>query len=386
MSSSAPVKRLTYIVNYLSANDAQHYAHIPNLLTEMEKLGWEIDLVSEKGGLGAVEVLGRRVTYLTQAGRWRRIPGLVSHLLRMRADGGRLVFVRISKWSALLSAVLGRLLGWKTVYWLSGAIEDFNLRRGIRARVAMAGMWILFRLIDRLATGPETMVDYYARLYGLSRRKILMLYNDIELKEMRRPKARPDRPPRVLMVHRLSPVRETARYFPSLLDALERLAASRRQPAALDICGDGPERPELEGLAPQSLSHVEVHFHGAIPQRQLGAFYERATIFVMPSYREGFPRVVIEAMAQGLPIVATDAGGTRDIFGPAQQDYVIDRDDAQGFGQAVERLLASPEDQARLREENLAKVQRFSTPVVARMYDRALSGLIGASPTSPELR
>jgi len=92
--------------------------------------------------------------------------------------------------------------------------------------------------------------------------------------------------------------------------------------------------------------------------------------------------VILEAMARGLPIVATDAGGTRDILGPGQQAYVVNRDDPEEFGKAVERLLSSSEDRRRLSDENLATVQRFSTPQIALMYDRALSELIGACPAA----
>jgi glycosyltransferase involved in cell wall biosynthesis len=383
MNHPAPAKKLTYIVNYLCGDDSQHFVHIPNLLREMEKLGWTIDLVSERGGEGQAEVLGRTVTYLSRRSRIARLVNLARTLLRMRRYGGRLVFVRISKFAALGSAVMGRIFGWKTVYWLSGAVEDYNRLKGTKGRLEFAGMWILFRLVDRLATGPETMVDYYRRLYGLPERKVLLLYNDIDIGE-----ERPVRDGvaggevRVLTVHRLSPVRESRRYFPAILEALGEVARENGLPITLDVCGDGPEREALKAIAAKSPTGVTVHFHGSIPQRKLGDFYGNATLFAMPSYREGFPRVIIEAMANGLPIVATDAGGTRDLLGPAQQSYVVDREDAPAFGAALRNLLSSPGDRQRLAKENLASVRRFSTLQVARMYARVLGGLIASEPSN----
>jgi glycosyltransferase involved in cell wall biosynthesis len=209
----------------------------------------------------------------------------------------------------------------------------------------------------------------------------VLLSNDIATSAGRSARlAQPE--PRVLLVHRLSPVRETDRYFPALLDGVSSYAQNVGGRVIVDICGDGPERPQLEEIARNAPPPIDVRFHGAIPQRKLDAFYDRATIFVMPSYREGFPRVILEAMAHGLPIVATDAGGTRDILGPGQQAYVVNRDDPEEFGKAVERLLSSSEDRRRLSDENLATVQRFSTPQIALMYDRALSELIGACPAA----
>lgn len=382
MARKAKPKKLTYIVNQISADDVQHYAHIPNLLNQMETLGWRIDLISEKGGDGSADVLGRRVIYLANTERWRRIPRLLICLLRMRAQGGRLVFVRITKRTGFVSALLGRVLGWKTVYWLSDVKEDFNARQRW-GQIGFAGMKVLMTVIDRLATGPETMVSYYRRTYDLSAKKILLLYNDLNLSGIERAKGSGcSSTVNVLLVHRLSPARETARYFPVLIEALNRVAMSSGKSVALDICGDGPERTELEGMAAKSASGIEVRFHGAVPQRRLALFYDRATIFVMPSYREGFPRVVIEAMARGLPVVTTDAGGTADLCGPEQKTYVVARDDVEGFGRAVERLLASTDDQRRVGQENFSTVRRYDTREVARMYDRALSGLIGAAPAS----
>jgi glycosyltransferase involved in cell wall biosynthesis len=380
MSSVGATKKLTYIVNYLSADDAQHYVHIPRLMHELQRLGWEVDIVSERGGTGRAEILGQPVKFLSRRSKFVRLVNLTRHLLTMRSRGGRLVFVRISKLAAFASALLGKVFGWKTIFWLSGTVEDFNRRAGLRGRLSFGLVWALFRVVDFLATGPETMVRYYQGLYGLPARKILLLYNDVDTVTPRRPTApNMDDIVHVLLVHRLSPVRDTARYFPNLLEALGEFARETKRIVQLDVCGDGPERARLEQIG-AGAADVQVHFHGGVPQRQLGAFYGKATLFVMPSYREGFPRVMIEAMAEGLPMVATSAGGSVDLCGPLQQQYVIDREDAAAFGQAVKRLLAAPRDRAALATENLRWVTRFSSPEVARMYDRTLSGIITARP------
>ena len=374
---SGPERRLTYILNHLSSDDSQHYVHIPNLLAELARLGWRVDVVSERGGRGEKEVLGQRVTYLSTGGRVIRFVRLARLLLRMRAQGGRLVFVRISKHAAMASAVLGRMMGWRTLFWLSGTVEDFNRQaRGWQGRLEHLYMWVLLRLIDRLVTGPETMLSYYQRTYGLPAGKVALLYNDVDLTavEAAAPSTNSSRP-RVLMVHRLSPVRETGRYLPSLLAGLDEFAAKDGS-VILDVVGEGPERAELERIAAQAGDGVQVRFLGALPNRELDAYYASASLFVMPSYREGFPRVILEAMARGLPIVATNAGGTRDLVGPLQDRYVIDRDNPEALAAAVVELLAQPAVRTALSAENLEAVKRFSTPAVAAMYDRTLTEIL----------
>ena len=374
---TGPERQLTYVLNHLSSDDSQHFVHIPNLLAELARLGWRIDVVSERGGSGEKEVLGQRVTYLSTGSRLIRFARLARHLLRMRANGGRLVFVRISKHAAMVSALLGRVTGWRTVFWLSGTVEDFN-RQGNpwKGRLNYLYMWLLLRVIDRLVTGPETMVAYYRRTYGLPAAKVALLYNDVDLSSVgaAAPVTNSDRP-RVLMVHRLSPVRETGRYFPALVGTLSEFA-SKNSNVNLDVVGEGPERAELERMAARAGDGLDVRFWGAVPNRKLDTHYASASLFVMPSYREGFPRVILEAMARGLPIVATDAGGTRDLVGPLQDPFIIDRDNPEALAGAVVSLLAQPALRAALSAENRAQVKRFATPEVAAMYDRTLTNIL----------
>jgi glycosyltransferase involved in cell wall biosynthesis len=93
---------------------------------------------------------------------------------------------------------------------------------------------------------------------------------------------------------------------------------------------------------------------------------------------------MIEAMARGLPIVATDAGGTRDLCGPCQQRYIVDREDSAAFVRSVVALLASPGERKTIAAENLVSVRRYDSVNVALMYDAALSPLIGASKASQQ--
>lgn len=370
-------KRLTYVINKLTADDTQHFVHIPNLLSEMQKLGWNINILSERGGKGTDKVFGHPVKYLSLNERWRRLPLLAISLLRLRLSGGRLVFVRISKSAAFISSILGRVFGWRTLFWISGAVEDFNAReKGMKAKIDFAGMWLLLRLVDRLVTGPETMVNYYSKIYGLPNNKIILLYNDLKLSSIQPSIANKQCIVKhVLLVHRLSPVRETTRYFPELIQQLNKYCLAVEK-VILHIIGDGPERSQLESITNSATGGLEVKFYGAIPNRELGDHYSGATIFIMPSYREGFPRVILEAMARGLPIVSTDAGGTKDLVGPMQKSFIIDRNDPTAFASSIIQLLEDSKLRGVLKEENLQTIQKFSTPAVAAMYDNELTKII----------
>jgi glycosyltransferase involved in cell wall biosynthesis len=125
-----------------------------------------------------------------------------------------------------------------------------------------------------------------------------------------------------------------------LLEAAALLAGRGRR-FELHLAGDGPRRAEYEALA-QSLGIAErVHFHGLIPKAELSALMRRADLFVLASRFDNNPCVIIEAMASGLPVVATRVGGVPEMVTEGTGLLVEPHDPqalADGIDQALERL------------------------------------------------
>lgn len=90
--------------------------------------------------------------------------------------------------------------------------------------------------------------------------------------------------------------------LPLLIDAFE-IAAERGLTGDLNIAGDGPARGEIEAYARRSKVADQVHVLGSVSEEQKLELLSKAAVFGMPSRREGFPRVITEAMASGLPVV-----------------------------------------------------------------------------------
>lgn len=94
--------------------------------------------------------------------------------------------------------------------------------------------------------------------------------------------------------------------------ARDSIVALSRLPdglATLDIVGDGPDRSACEALVKELRVQDRVKFHGALSRSDVNDFYERADLFVFPSYREPGGNVVFEAMGHGLPLIVVDRGG-----------------------------------------------------------------------------
>ncbi len=92
------------------------------------------------------------------------------------------------------------------------------------------------------------------------------------------------------------------------IEALEQLPDTH-----LVIIGEGPEKPSLRELADRLGLSQRVHFLGNIPQNELPLYYSGADALILASSREGWANVLLEAMACGTPVVATDVGGNREV-------------------------------------------------------------------------
>ena len=153
------------------------------------------------------------------------------------------------------------------------------------------------------------------------------------------------------------------------------IAALRRLPAfALAIVGEGPERGALEALARRLGVASRVRFLGALPHDALPSFYSAADALVLASSREGWPNVLLEAMACGTPVVASNAWGNPEIVADPAAGVLMEQISADGVAEAVYRLFAMPP--ARVATRSYA--ERFSwdatTEGQLRLFDDILAG------------
>jgi glycosyltransferase involved in cell wall biosynthesis len=134
--------------------------------------------------------------------------------------------------------------------------------------------------------------------------------------------------------------------FDILIEAFALVAAEFPQ-ARLVIAGGGPDRDRIEELIAQSGLRDRVRLAGVLSREQMRAQFDDAGIFALASREgEGLPLVHMEAMGAGLPVVATDVGGAREVIQAGENGYLVAIDDAAAFAAAIRQLLADP-DRAR---------------------------------------
>ncbi len=120
------------------------------------------------------------------------------------------------------------------------------------------------------------------------------------------------------------------------------------------IVGEGPERNRLEALAATAGVGHRVRFVGRVAHDRLKTFFSAANLSVLASRSEGWANVLLESMACGTPVVATDIPGTREVVGAPEAGILVPRT-VEAIAEGIRRLLAEPPSRAATR----AYAERF---------------------------
>lgn len=159
-------------------------------------------------------------------------------------------------------------------------------------------------------------------------------------------------PPRIVFVGSLAQMYKA----PDVLLRAVSILRNEGRAVELSMVGDGRHRAELQQLGRELGLDGAVKFHGELSAEGVREQMDWATLFVLPSRTEGLPRVIVEAMARGLPCVATNVGGIPELLRP---EDLVPVDDPYGLAARMRQVLNSPERLNEMSVRNLAKAQEF---------------------------
>lgn len=176
---------------------------------------------------------------------------------------------------------------------------------------------------------------------------------------------------RILFVGRLN----IQKNVDALIESIATLATLPGPRAILEIVGDGPERPSLERLATQRGVAASLRWSGWLAKPEVIASYQRADVFVNPSFYEGMPNTILEAMACALPVVATRIGGNDDLVVEGETGFLVGVAAPNEVTEALQRLRTDPKLGVRLGARGRQRVtQDFDWARVATRYVELLAG------------
>ena len=281
-----------------------------------------------------------------------------------------------SNWGSIEWALASHGLGLRHVHTEDGFGPEERdrqlLRRVLLRRLALrrAEVMVPSTTLFRIAT--ETWRLPAARLHRIP--------NGIDLSRFT-PRASGQRRDGAVVIGTVAALRPE-KNLARLLRAVAAMPAALR--ARLVIVGDGPERPALEALAGELGLGGRVLFTGAVEDP--APLYAEFDIFALSSDTEQMPLSVLEAMAAGLPVAATDVGDVRGMLAPANAAHVVQADHA-ALAAALQRLAEDPGQRAWLGAANRAVAEReFDEARMFRAHG-ALLGLTreegGAAPSPP---
>ncbi len=157
----------------------------------------------------------------------------------------------------------------------------------------------------------------------------------------------------VLFVGRLDHVKG----LPNLIEAIEILSLSGQE-IHLHIAGDGPEKNDLEILISEKGLEDQVTMHGYKAQSELKSLYSEADIFVITSFYEGIPVVLMEAMSYGVPVIAPRITGIPELVQDGVSGMLTTPGDALELAESIRILLKDPKYRENLAVEGIKKVQK----------------------------
>lgn len=275
------------------------------LADEIESLGWPVTALEEPPGL-------RPGLMLRLAGLFRRWKVDVVHAHNSRP--------------LVCGAPAARLAGVPLVISTRhGQSYGSNRRQNTTFRLASL-------LTDHVVCVSHDSVELSARR-GVSRRKLRTIWNGIDVQRFAYAGPCPGGP--AVMVGRLAPEKDVATLLRAVA-AVVRVDPSFR----LEIAGDGACRADLEGLAAELDLREYVRFLGAV--NDVAALLERASLFVLSSLTEGVSLTVLEAMARGLPVIATRVGGNPEVVADGETGLLVPSATPDFLASALLQLHQNP--------------------------------------------
>jgi len=305
-------------------------------------------------------------------GQWR---GLWRFVRRTRPD----VIVAFLSYLSVLTATRAAGAGTRVIFAVGTPMSafladpDYRWSRRWNRRLFTAAIRIGCAVTDLIIATSQGVADDLVASFGGNRSRVHVVPNPVDLATVASASQEPLeatleadwRRPVIVAAGRLA----EAKNYPLLIEAL---AILREQiPASLFILGQGDQEPALRRMIQDRGLDACVHLCGF--RDNPWKYIARADVFALTSRYEGFGNVLVEAMACGVPIVATSSPGTRDIVSSGADGLLVERHEPAAVAAALAEVLSDRSLRRRMSATALRHAERYRTEAVALAYDRVLT-------------
>ncbi len=294
--------------------------------------------------------LNETVCIVAPRARRPRLLRAVEMAVRHRREFRRCAVLRSFQLTGIIPALVARAC-WGTPFVTTYGFWHARLARTSASRLMLRALeHIGLRRAAAVIVTTEDLRAHVATLVPADR--IHLIPNGVDLGRFA-PSERRARQNRVLYIGRLSEEKNLS----TLIEAAAALRA--RVPSRLVMIGAGPLRERLEGEA--RAAGVPAEFPGVVDHQLIPGWLQDADVFVLPSFTEGHPKALIEAMAAGVPSIVSDCAGNRAIVKDGDAGLLFDPHRPADLSAALERVLT---------DDALASgLSHRGRDVVSRSYD-----------------
>ncbi len=384
--------KLCYVLPQYYKNSAENFFHIANFLSELGKqvelyvVVEHSDTTPKINNVKKIFILDDGSNSISNFGRLVRLVNIYFELYK---KGVTVYFARASLTGVLPLVIANRFFNFNRasiIFWSCGQdvvpLSFSPSKKNIKRLISKLLAWFVFKVVNYLATGPELMADYYHQYYKIPQHKILTLYNDISLERFYPLSAQEkaiskeailDTNKKVMLfVHTFNKCRGV-----DLLPLIAKNIKDKKLNVIIVAIGrPGDYSDELDQKINKDNLQDYLLNLGEVANKDIAKYYQLADLFLMPSRGEGFPRVLLEAMACGCPTLSFGVGGVANIL-PIDtiKELLIPLDDENQFVEQSIKLINDQKLLEELSQYSHQKAKQYRTENIVDMYIDRLSDI-----------
>ncbi|MBI5115650.1 glycosyltransferase family 4 protein [Candidatus Poribacteria bacterium] len=344
----------------LDEKSADHLQHVSDLLRSISDRCDVFLIVTRSAGQTAPEFA--RLFHVNKfAFKPLRMFETLAVFLLARFLGYGAFYIHYSLWNALLARVVTCIAGGRVYQWHchcgeSNGEAGSRIMRKLHPLLKSAS----FRSSDFVVTASPSVARWYQEKYGLPGGKFVILPPYVShtrfVHDLRtRDRSRNGRK-HILFVHTLSKEKGAHHLRRIIPLVLESAPHSR-----FFVAGRGKYWDEISKLP-------NVTMCGAVPNSEMPRIYSDADLLIMPSEAEGAPHVLLEAMAMGVPFVATDVGGVAELVGESLSPFLVPPHNVEAFAGRVVELLNDRTLAEQMKRLGLERARAFTLERSANQF------------------